>query len=137
MHRVVLRTSEIKSAKGKQLDAFIAAKNVTRTVTITGTHSPEGTERKNSKLANERAAAIEKFYRAQMKKYDYQAKADEIKFIQKPIVDGGTDFESTEKQLQKLAGYKKVLKEVYPGLRTAKTEILTLKAKKTDAEMSV
>ncbi len=163
--RSVLRTSEIKSAKGKQLDAFIAAKNVTRTVTITGTHSPEGTERKNSKLANERAAAIEKYYRAQMKKYDYQKMADSIKFIQKPIVDdwtgfkaalaaytgipedqksamlnvvnSGTDFEATEKQLQKLPGYKKVLKEVYPGLRTAKTEILTLKVKKTDAEMSV
>jgi hypothetical protein len=161
----VLRTSEIKSAKGKQLDAFIAAKNVTRTVTITGTHSPEGTERKNSKLANERAAAIEKYYRAQMKKYDYQKMADEIKFIQKPIIDDwtgfknalasytgisddqktamlnvvnqGGDFAATEKQLQKLPGYKKVLKEVYPGLRTAKTEILTLKVKKTDAEMSV
>lgn len=163
--RSVLRTSEIKSAKGKQLDAFIAAKNVTRTVTITGTHSPEGTERKNSKLANERAAAIEKFYRAQMKKYDYKGMADSIKFIQKPIVDdwtgfknalasytgipedqksamlnvvnGGGDFAATEKQLQKLPGYKKVYKDVYPGLRTAKTEILTLKVKKTDAEMSV
>src|SRR5688572_8134498 len=150
--RSVLRTSEIKSAKGKQLDAFIAAKNVTRTVTITGTHSPEGTERKNSKLANERAAAIEKYYRAQMKKYDYKGMADSIKFIQKPVVDdwtgfknalasytgipedqksvmlnvvnSGSDFEATEKQLQKLPGYKKVLKDVYPGLRTAKTEIL-------------
>jgi hypothetical protein len=163
--RSVLRTSEIKSAKGKQLDAFIAAKNVTRTVTITGTHSPEGTERKNSKLANERAAAIEKYYRAQMKKYDYKGMADSIQFVQKPIIDdwtgfktalasytgipedqksemlnvvnGGTDFEATEKQLQKLPGYKKVFKDIYPGLRTAKTEILTIKDKKTDAEMSV
>ena len=163
--RSVLRTSEIKSAKGKQLDAFIAAKNVTRTVSITGTHSPEGTERKNSKLSNERAGAIEKFYRTQMKKYDYKGMADSIKFIQKPIVDdwtsfknalatytgipedqksamlnvvnSGGDFEGQEKQLQKLPGYKKVLKDVYPTLRTAKTEILTLKIKKTDAEMSV
>jgi tetratricopeptide (TPR) repeat protein len=161
----VLRTSEIKSEKGKQLDAFIAAKNATRTVTVTGTHSPEGTERKNSKLSNERAASIEKFYRAQMKKYDYKGMADSIKFIQKPIVDdwsgfkaalasytgipedqksamlnvvnSGGDFEGTEKQLQKLPGYKKVLKDVYPSLRTAKTEILTMKVKKTDAEMSV
>ncbi|MFM8912418.1 MAG: hypothetical protein ACKOE6_05780, partial [Flammeovirgaceae bacterium] len=68
----VLRTSETKAEKGKQLDAYIAAKNVTRTVTITGTHSPEGLERINSKLSEERAAAIEKFYKAQMKKYDYQ-----------------------------------------------------------------
>jgi len=163
--RSVLRTSEIKSDKGKQLDAFIASKNVTRTVTITGTHSPEGAERINSKLANERAAAIEKYYRAQMKKYDYQNLADEIKFIQKPVVDDWTEFknalasytgisdsdkaqylsivntpgsfEDQEKQLKKLPTYRKVFKDVYPGLRTAKTEILTIKKKKTDSEISV
>lgn len=161
----VLRTSETKAEKGKQLDAFIASKNVTRTVTITGTHSPEGLERINSKLSEERAAAIEKFYRAQMKKYDYQGAAAEVKFILKPIVDdwsefktalaayngisadektaflnvvnNGAAFEEQEKQLKKLAGYNKVFKDVYPGLRAAKTEILTIKAKKTDAEISV
>jgi hypothetical protein len=163
--RSTLRTSEIKSDKGQQLDAFIASKNVTRTVTITGTHSPEGLERINGKLANERAAAIEKYYRQQMKKYDYQNVADEIQFIQKPVVDDWTEFknalaayagisdedkskyleiintpgsfEEQEKQLKKLPTYKKVFKEVYPGLRTAKTEILTIKKKKTDAEISV
>jgi tetratricopeptide (TPR) repeat protein len=161
----VLRSSETKAEKGKQLDAFIASKNVTRTVTITGTHSPEGLERINSKLSEERAAAIEKFYRAQMKKYDYQGAADEVKFILKPIVDdwsefknalaayngisadeksaylnvinnGGT-FEEQEKGLKKLGTYNKVFKDVYPGLRAAKTEILTIKPKKTDAEISV
>jgi tetratricopeptide (TPR) repeat protein len=161
----VLRTSELKAEKGKQLDAFIAAKNVTRTVTITGTHSPEGLERINSKLSEERAAAIEKFYKAQMKKYDYQGVAAEVKFILKPIVDdwsefktalaayngisadekaaflnvvnNGDSFEEQEKQLKKLAGYNKVFKDVYPGLRAAKTEILTIKPKKTDSEISV
>lgn len=161
----VLRTSEIRDAKGKQLDAFIASKNVTRTVTITGTHSPEGLERINSKLSQERAAAIEKYYRAQMKRYDYKDVANEIKFILKPIVDdwsefktalasydgisaeqksaflnatnSGGSFEEQEKQLKKLAGYDKVFKNVYPGLRAAKTEILTIKVKKTDAEISV
>lgn len=161
----VLRSSETKAEKGKQLDAFIASKNVTRTVTITGTHSPEGAERINKKLSEERAAAIEKFYRAQMKKYDYAGKADSIKFILKPIVEdwaefkkalsayegisseeksaflnivnNGADFESQEKELKKLSTYKKVFKEVYPGLRAAKTEILTIKDKKTDAEISV
>lgn len=163
--RSVLRTTEIKSAKGKQLDAYIASKNVTRTVTITGTHSPEGAERINSKLSNERAAAIEAFYRKEMKKYDYKGMADSIKFIQKPIVDdwtefktalssyegitseekaeylnivnGGGDFESQEKQLKALKTYKKVFKDVYPKLRTAKTEILTIKDKKSDAEIAV
>lgn len=161
----VLRTSETKSEKGKQLDAFIASKNVTRTVTITGTHSPEGLERINSKLSEERAAAIEKFYRAEMKKYDYKDVADQIKFILKPIVDdwsefktalaayegisaedkaaylnvvnNGAAFEEQEKQLKKLASYNKVFKDIYPGLRAAKTEILTIKVKKTDAEISV
>ncbi|NOT77095.1 MAG: hypothetical protein HOP08_19395 [Cyclobacteriaceae bacterium] len=163
--RSVLRTSEMKSDKAKQLDAFIASKNITRTVSITGTHSPEGRERINSKLCEERAKAIEKYYRAQMKKYDYKKMADSIKFVIKPVVDdwsgftaalsayqgissdeksaymnivnNGGSFEDQEKQMKKLPGYKKVFKEVYPGLRTAKTEILTKKSKKTDAEISV
>ena len=133
----VLRRSETNSDKGKQLDAFIAAKNITRTVTITGTHSPEGRERINSKLSEERAAAIEKYYRAQMKKYDYKGMADEIKFILKPIVDdwnglknalasytgisadeksaylniinNGGNFVDQQKQLEKLPTYKKSL----------------------------
>jgi len=161
----VLRKSEVTADKGKQLDAFIAAKNITKTVTITGTHSPEGLERINSKLSEERAAVIEKFYRDEMKKYDYQGVAAEIKFILKPIVDdwngfktalaayegisadektayldvinNGGSFEDQEKGLKKLKTYNKVFKDVYPGLRAAKTEILTVKAKKTDAEISV
>ena len=163
--RSVLRTSEIKSPKGKQLDAFIASKNATRTVTITGTHSPEGAERINSKLSPDRAAAIEKFYRAEMKKYDYKGKADSINFILKPviqdwnefkdalasyegitseekaeylnIINGGGTFESQEKQMNRLKTYRKVFRDIYPKLRTAKTEILVVKDKKTDAEMSV
>ncbi|MDH4089999.1 MAG: hypothetical protein OEV74_01915 [Cyclobacteriaceae bacterium] len=163
--RSVLRTSEIRSAKGKELDAFIASKNATRTVTITGTHSPEGAERINSRLSPDRAAAIEKFYRAQMKKYDYMGKADSINFILKPIIQdwnefktelskyegisseekaeylniinaGGT-FESQEKEMHKLKTYRKVFKDIYPILRTAKTEILVVKDKKSDAEISV
>lgn len=163
--RSVLRTSEIRSTKGKQLDAFIASKNATSTVTITGTHSPEGAERINSRLSPDRAAAIEKYYRQQMKKYDYQGKADSIKFILKPviqdwnqfknelaaydgitseqkteylnIINGGGDFESQEKQLHKLSTYRKIFNNVYPKLRTAKTEILVVKDKKSDAEIAV
>ena len=163
--RSVLRPTEIKSTKGKNLDAFIASKNATRTVTITGTHSPEGAERINGKLSPERAAAIEKFYRAEMKKYDYKGKADSINFILKPviqdwadfktalsayegvtsedkaeylnIINAGGTFEDQEKQMKKLKTYKKIFKDVYPKLRTAKTEILTVMDKKTDAEISV
>ncbi len=163
--RSVLRPTEVRAEKGKQLDAFIASKNATRTVTITGTHSPEGAERINTKLSPERAAAIEKFYRAQMKKYDYQGKADSINFILKPviqdwnefktalaayegisseekseylnIINGGGTFESQEKDMKRLSTYKKIFKDVYPKLRTAKTEILVVKEKKTDAEIAV
>jgi hypothetical protein len=39
--------------------------------------------------------------------------------------------------MKKLKTYNKVFRDVYPGLRTAKTEILTIKIKKTDAEISV
>ncbi len=46
------------------------------------------------------------------------------------IVNGGGDFESQEKSLKKLPTYKKVFKDVYPKLRTAKTEILVVKEKK-------
>jgi hypothetical protein len=161
----VLRRSEINSEKGKKLDAFIASKNVTKTVTITGTHSPEGAERINSKLAPDRAKAIEKYYRDQMKKYDYKKQANEIQFVLKPVVrdwtefknalanysgisseekaeylniiNAGGTFEEQEKKMKKLPTYKKVFRDVYPGLRTAKTEILTIKEKKTDAEISV
>jgi hypothetical protein len=163
--RSVLRTSEIRSVKGKELDAFIASKNATRTVTITGTHSPEGAERINAKLSPDRAAAIEAFYRKQMKKYDYKGKADSINFILKPviqdwnefknalssyegitseekaeylnIINAGGSFEDNEKQMKSLKTYRKVFRDIYPTLRTAKTEILVVKDKKTDAEMSV
>jgi hypothetical protein len=163
--RSVLRNSEVKSDKGKQLDAFIASKNATRTVTITGTHSPEGAERINTKLSPERAAAIETFYRKQMKKYDYKGMADSISFVLKPvirewtnfktelekyeglsseekaeylnIVNAGGTFEDQEQQMKRLKTYNKVFKNVYPKLRTAKTEILIVKDKKTDAEISV
>lgn len=163
--RSVLRTSEKSSERGKFLANFIAEKNATKTVTITGTHSPEGTERINSGLSQERADAIQKYYRDMMKKYDYKGLADSIKFVLKPVVEdwsgfivalegydkvptldkeamkqivnGSGSFEEKEKQLQKYASYKQIFNDIYPKLRTAKTEILTVKDKKSDAEISV
>jgi outer membrane protein OmpA-like peptidoglycan-associated protein len=163
--RSVLKYSEQTSARGKKFNAFVAEKNVTRTVTITGTHSPEGAERINDKLAKDRATAIADYYKKQMKKYDYKGMADSIEFITKDIVqdwkafkdslalydgidseaksayldvvNGAGSFEEKEDQLHKLPNYNKVLRELYPKLRTAKTEILTVKEKKTDAEISV
>lgn len=160
----VFKKSEIESTKGAQFAAFIAEKNVTRTVTITGSHSPEGKDRINSELAQERAAAIEKWYREQMDKYDYKDMANQIRFVQKPIIDDWTafksmlasyngisssdkaeytriingtgSFEQKEKQLQKLSTYKQVFKDIYPNLRTAKTEVLTVKPKKTAEQIA-
>ncbi|MEO9967735.1 MAG: OmpA family protein [Reichenbachiella sp.] len=161
----VLKSSETRSEKGKEFAAFIADKNVTKTVTITGTHSPEGTETINSGLSEARAKAIEKYYRSQMRKYDYKDMADSINFILKPVVEdwtafkdalnayeGASDaqksevlkvvngaglFEDKEKALQKLDSYKSIFKDIYPGLRAAKTEVLTVKEKKTNAEIAV
>lgn len=148
-----------------ELSAFIAEKNVTRTVTITGTHSPEGSETINSDLSENRAKEIEKYYRNRMDRYDYKGAADSIDFILKPVVqnwnafksalaaydgisedekgqytriiNGSGSFVEKEKEMQKLSTYKKVFKDVYPGLRSAKTEVLTVKPKKTNAEIAV
>ncbi|MEO1253869.1 MAG: hypothetical protein AAFY41_03145 [Bacteroidota bacterium] len=152
-------------SKRDDLSAFIAEKNVTRTVTITGTHSPEGTETVNTDLSEDRAKEIEKFYRNRMSRYDYKGAADSIDFILKPVVQdwaafraalaaydgieasekgkytdiiyGSGSFVEKEKELQKLSTYKKVFNDVYPGLRTAKTEVLTVKPKKSNAEIAV
>jgi outer membrane protein OmpA-like peptidoglycan-associated protein len=152
-------------SKTTDLSAFIAEKNVTRTVTITGTHSPEGPERINSNLSEDRAKAIEAFYRKQMKKYDYKGLSDSIKFILKPVIEdwgtlkaalvnysgisssdkaqitkvinGNGSFEEKEKELRNFSFYDKLLDEVYPGLRTAKTEILTVRPKMSNAEIAV
>lgn len=163
--RSELKRSEMRSDRGKQFTAFIAEKNVTRTVTITGTHSPEGAERINSRLSQNRAERIEKWYRDNMRRYDYKGMADSINFVLKPvvedwvmfknalddheglsssqkaeikrIVDGAGDFEDKEKNLQKLDSYSTLLKDIYPPLRTAKTEILTVIEKKPNSEIAI
>ena len=165
-----LRTSlsyngESNRSKRDDLSAFIAEKNVTRTVTIKGTHYHDGTETVNSDLSEDRAAAIESFYRDRMKRYDYMGAADSIDFILKPVVQNWAAFKAAlasydgidaaakkeyndiinvtgtfvdkEKEMKKLASYKQVFKDVYPGLRSAKTNVLTVKPKKTNAQIAV
>ena len=156
----VLRTSEVRSDRGNRFENFIAEKNVTRSVTITGTHSPEGSERVNENLSADRAGRIEEFYREQMDRYDYKGAADSIDFILKPVVenwspfrdsletytgisesekqayfdviDGSGSFEEKEDQLHQLPTYRQVFQDVYPHLRLAETEVLTVKEKKPD-----
>ncbi len=156
----VLRTSEIRSDRGNRFQNFIAEKNVTRSVTITGTHSPEGSERVNEDLSANRAERIEEYYRQQMDRYDYKGAADSINFILKPVVedwspfrdslqgyteisesekqayfdiiDGSGNFEEKEDQMHQLPTYRQVFQDVYPNLRLAETEVLTVKEKKPD-----
>ncbi|HVD97496.1 MAG TPA: hypothetical protein VNB90_04770 [Cytophagaceae bacterium] len=162
-----LRKSEMQGHQGKYLDAFIAKKNVTRTVSIIGTHSPEGTEAKNSSLATDRAAVIEKYYKERMAHFNQKTYIDSIKFVTKGIildyeplrkelaadtmniltadekaqilniVNGAGSFESKQEQLSKLPFYKSLFLKIYPKLRNAKTEILTVKPKKSRAEISL
>lgn len=164
--RTSLSYDGVSNAKKRdELSAFIAEKNVTRTVTITGTHSPEGTETVNSDLSKDRATTIEKYYRDRMARYDYKGAADSIDFIQKPVIQDWSSFKAAmnsydkldqsekvkymniingtgtfvekEKEMQKLSTYKQVFNDIYPGLRSAKTEVLTVKPKKSNAEIAV
>jgi tetratricopeptide (TPR) repeat protein len=160
-----LRPSELESDRGRYLKAFIADNNVTKTVSITGTHSPEGSERVNRDLSRNRAEAIEKFYRREMEKFDYRDNAQDIQFVLKPVVDdwsdfrvlledyddlednqkdnyyeiidGPGDFDSKEREMRQLPTYQTVFNDLYPKMRIAKTEILTTKDKRTEAEIAI
>ncbi len=159
-----LEAKETKGSRAKFFEKFIATKYVTRTVNIVGTHSPEGFEAFNEKLSEQRAMTIEKYYRETMKKFNYGKVADSITFVVKgkvkdwadlkvqldsvkklnaaqkqeilAIVDGeeGT-FHQKELKLQKLKSYKMLEREIYPKLRNAQTEVLTVKPKKSDAQI--
>ena len=158
-----LRGSEKKSDRGEQFSAFVAEKNMTKGVNITGAHSPEGSTKVNESLAGRRANAIEKYYRAEMDRYDYKDEAGEINFDLLPVVEnwdalrralrastslsredrsqigaiinGGGSFVDKEKSLSKLSSYKTLMKEVYPDLRTARTEVTTVIEKKPNNEI--
>lgn len=162
----VLRKSEMKGENAKFLDAFITAKNITRTISVIGHHSPEGTETKNANLANERSVVIEKYVKGRMKYFKQDSIVNTIQFVTKGdikdfepmkaaiakdtklspeqkselmnIIDGSGDFTSKQQQIEKLPYYNKlVLAHLYPTLRTARTEIWTVKPKKTDAQISL
>ena len=158
-----LRGSERKSDRGEKFSAFLAEKNITKGVNIVGAHSPEGSTKVNESLASRRSAAIEKFYRAEMDKYDYKDEADQVGFSLVPVVEnwdalrnalkgsdavssadksqilaivnGGGSFVDKEKSLSKLSSYRTLIKEVYPDLRNARTEVVTVIEKKPNNEI--
>jgi len=162
----VLRKSEMEGEHGKFLDAFVGKeKNVTGSVSIIGSHSPEGAETINTNLSNDRAKVMQNYYRQKMNEYDYK---DEIKnsvrFQLTPIVrdwtsfkqglvksevsgeqkseinaiiDGEGTFEEKEKKLQQLSVYNQLMNAIYPPLRVAHLEILSTKAAKLDSRISL
>lgn len=157
-----LRSSEKRGAEGKELANYVSDKNPTRTVTITGSHSPEGSTEVNTKLANKRPEAVQKYYEYLLKRYKVEEE-NAPQFVTKPVVEnwtafkailkdsdkftdaekdeimsvvnGSGDFVSKQLKLQSLASYKKLFRYVYPPLRNAKSEILQIQAKLTDAEI--
>ena len=158
----VLRSTERRGKVGREFNAFLADKNVLRLVEITGMHSPEGPEDVNTALAPARAKVVEEFYRNRMDRYDYQGVGSSIRFTVKEvvrdygslrsslrdfdipaasksemlrIVGGGGSFEDKELALQKVEGYRKVFREVYPSLRASSTRILSVKEKRTQEEI--
>ena len=98
-----------------------------------------------------------------MDKYDYKDEAGNIEFKLVPVVEnwdalrsalkttnsvsdndknqisaiinGGGSFVDKEKSLKKLSSYKTLIKEVYPDLRNAKTEVVTIIEKKPNNEI--
>ncbi len=160
-----LRYSERRSDRGKDLEGYVSTNMPTRTINITGMHSPEGSTEINSKLANERAAVVEKYYKTLGKKFDYEATMDSINFVLKPVVEdwdsfknavqgsdkisdgqksevmdilnGSGDFVSKELKLQTLSFYRVLFRDIYPPLRAGKMEILQIKDEPTDAEIAV
>lgn len=160
-----LRYKERVGETGDFLKGFISDQNKTRTVVFTGSHSPEGPEAVNVDLAEDRAKAVEGFYNDFMKRYDKE-QIDSVDFVTKSIVrdwdiviDSLNDtkvlsedqvkqvkemirtnknktFEEVEDMLQELPFYNEMLRKFYPSLRTVRTEILTVKPKKSDAEIS-
>jgi tetratricopeptide (TPR) repeat protein len=53
------------------------------------------------------------------------------------IINGSGSFEEKEDALHKFSTYRAVFRDIYPQLRYAKTEILKVMDKKTDAEIAV
>jgi hypothetical protein len=106
-HPSVLKGENTNRQKQQNLSAFIAEKNVTRTVTITGSHSPEGAERVNTNLAKDRPDRIEKYYRDMMDRYDYKGMADSIRFIIKPIIRSWDGFKNLLNEYDKISAAEK------------------------------
>ncbi|MDX2303481.1 MAG: tetratricopeptide repeat protein [Microscillaceae bacterium] len=119
----------------------------------TSSHSPEGSEAVNTRLADDRAVALEKAFKAMVSKFDYAKKqldaykfnfdkkvlgetvpefnslvdqsslSPEQKAEAKEILGRDGDFVENELELHNKPYYKTLFDEVYPKLRYAKTGV--------------
>ncbi|MCS6821331.1 MAG: tetratricopeptide repeat protein [Microscillaceae bacterium] len=148
------------------VDLFVKEQIPPFEATVTGTHSPEGSEAVNTNLANARAKAVETAFMKTMQKYNYK-KEDltkyrfnlnpvtlkatlpefyslldqsslpaEAKSEIKSILNEKGDFVENERKLAAKPYYNNLMNEVYPKLRYAKTEVMLNANQKTPAELS-
>ena len=132
----------------------------------TSSHSPEGSEAVNTKLADDRASALEKSFQAMLKKFEYNpdrmadykfnfdkqvlgetvpefnslvdasSLTPEQKAEAKEILGRDGDFVENELELHNKPYYKTLFDEVYPQMRYAKTSVTKPSASKSEEMLS-
>ena len=160
-----LRKNEIEGESTEFLKDYISSNPNTKSLTLTGTHSPEGSTEANERLSKERPQTVKSLYLDLVEQYDYSEEKSSFDTISKSltfdwtefrsmideyegisssqkeelfsIVDGSGDFVSKELRLQTLSYYKRLFRDIYPKLRNAKAQILKIKDKKEDAELAL
>lgn len=129
-------------------------------------HSPEGSEATNTRLADQRASALETEFKRMLMMFDYKKETiDDYKFnftkkvLGETVPDFNTlvdassltpeekteakeilgregDFVENEMELQGKSYYNTLMNEVYPKMRYARTEVTKAGAQKSLPEMS-
>jgi tetratricopeptide (TPR) repeat protein len=160
-----LQSSQMRSVDAQEMREHIEGRVPTRTITLTGMHSPEGPTSVNQRLANQRPQAVQDMYKDIARRAGYGDSINNLDFVVKPVVnnwtefkellaasvkftdaqknqvmaviDGPGDFVSKELKLRTLPFYRRLFTTIYPLLRTSKVEMLKIKPRLTDEEIVV
>ena len=113
---------------------------------ITGIQSPENSEGKSSKLGMDRAEAVRQFltesnlsirdslteinsrwndwfdFRLQLRSYEKISTQKKDQYY--AVLLNGSDYQTQTEALKKIAGFSQVARDLFPGLRTAKIEVV-------------
>ncbi|MDX5394701.1 MAG: tetratricopeptide repeat protein, partial [Hymenobacteraceae bacterium] len=146
----------------KALHDFIASNVATQKVVITASHSPEPEELNQPELAQQRAQALENYYRQQLDTYAYLKQNDTVKFVTvtenenwnlflkklqqsalKPeqvnqileVLNGDTSYNAIHQRLQQLDAYPYLKEYVFPMLRSAEVKITHTSDRRPDYEI--